>query len=135
MKKRDTSGYNEISYVSETDRREMQNYINKYDKKLRKNNNVLLSIAMSIKYVVYTPLAIAANAVSLVFKICGSITAIGIPYGLYCGYKTIKLLSAGVSWGDIKQTTFVCLFVIFPFTAYTISLIFQKLSEYLSYNK
>jgi len=135
MKKRNISGYNEINYVSDTDRLEMQKYVNRYDKKLRRNNSIISSIAQSIKYVVYTPLTIAANVVSVVFRIGGSITAIGIPYGLYCGYKTIVLLNAGVALEDIKQTTFVCLFLIFPFTAYAISLAFQKLSDYLSYNK
>ena len=112
MKNRGTESYNEIKYVSERERREMQNYINNYNKKLHKRNEVLSSIAHYVKYVFYTPLAIATNIISVIFKVGGSVASIGIPYGIYCVYKTIVQLKTGIAFGDIKQTTFVCLFVI-----------------------
>lgn len=51
MKNRGTESYNEIKYVSEKERREMQNYINNYNKKLHKRNEVISSIAHYVKYV------------------------------------------------------------------------------------
>lgn len=135
MKNRGTESYNEIKYVSERERREMQNYINNYNKKLHKRNEVLSSIAHYVKYVFYTPLAIATNIISVIFKVGGSVASIGIPYGIYCVYKTIVQLKTGIAFGDIKQTTFVCLFVIFPFSAFALSLLFEKLSDYLTYHR
>lgn len=135
MKNRGTESYNEIKYVSERERREMQNYINNYNKKLHKRNEVLSSIAHYVKYVFYTPLAIATNIISVIFKVGGSVASIGIPYGIYCVYKTIVQLKAGIAFGDIKQTTFVCLFVISPFIAFALSLLFEKLSDYLTYHR
>lgn len=132
MKKDNINAYKQIDVVSDTEKREMQNYIDKYNKKLNKNNNTATKIKQSVKYIICAPLAIAANMVSVVFKIGGSIAAIGIPYGVYCAYKTISQLYAGIALADIKQTTFVCLFIIFPFTAFALSLLFQKLSEYLT---
>lgn len=135
MKNRGTESYNEIKYVSERERREMQNYINNYNKKLHKRNEVLSSIAHYVKYVFYTPLAIATNIISVIFKVGGSVASIGIPYGIYCVYKTIVQLKTGIAFGDIKQTTFVYLFVIFPFIAFALSLLFEKLSDYLTYHR
>lgn len=132
MENKHIENNNEIRYVSENEREELQNYINKYNKKLRRRNEVISSIIHSLKYIFFTPLSIAANVTSIVFKIGGSITAIGIPYGIFCAYKTIEQLHAGVTFHDIKQTTFVCLFVIFPFAAFFFSLVFEKLSNYLS---
>lgn len=130
MKNRGTESYNEIKYVSEKERREMQNYINNYNKKLHKRNEVISSIAHYVKYVFFTPLAIATNIISVIFKVGGSVASIGIPYGIYCVY-----LNEGIAFGDIKQTTFVCSFVIFPFIAFALSLLFEKLSDYLTYHR
>lgn len=129
MKNRGTESYNEIKYVSEKERREMQNYINNYNKKLHKRNEVISSIAHYVKYVFFTPLAIATNIISVIFKVCGSVASIGIPYGIYCIY-----INAGIAFGDIKPTTFVCLFI-FPFIAFALSLLFEKLSDYLTYHR
>lgn len=134
MKNKNSVG-NEIKYVSEAERKKMQNYINDYNKKLHKKNETMSNIGRSAKYIFYTPIAIAASILSSVFKIGGGIAAIGMPYGIYCIYKTIVQLSAGIALEDIKQTTFVCLFVIFPFIAFALSLAFEKLSDYLTYNR
>lgn len=133
--KKGTNDYNKIKYVSENERREMQNYINKYNKKLQRRNETISEIVHCIKYVVYTPLSIATNIISVIFKIGGSVAAVGIPYGFYCTYKMVKQLLAGISFGDIKQTTFVCLFAIFPFIAFALSLLFEKMSDYFTYNR
>jgi hypothetical protein len=135
MKKKNSNVGNEIKYVSEAERNKMQNYINDYNKKLRRKNEVMSNIGHSAKYIFYTPIAIAANILSSIFKIGGGIAAVGMPYGIYCIYKTIVQLNAGIALEDIKQTTFVCLFVIFPFIAFALSLAFEKLSDYLTYNR
>jgi len=132
MKNQRGKSRGEIKYLSEAERRETEEYIERYNEKLRKKDEVHSSIGRFIKYVLFTPLAIAANVVSMVFRVGGSIAAVGIPYGLYCIYKTIEQISAGRTIYEIKQTTFVCLFIIFPFTAFAVSFIFDKLSEYLT---
>ena len=135
MKDRGMENYDEIKYVSKREKCEMQNYINDYNKKLHKRNEVISNIAHYVKYVFYTPLAIATNIISVIFKIGGSVASIGIPYGVYCVYKTIVQLKAGIAFEDIKQTTFVCLFIIFPFIAFALSLLFEKVSDYLTYHR
>ena len=135
MKNTKQNSSDEIRFVGEAERAKMQEYINKYNKKMKKKDRIIGNIIHAVKYVFYTPLSIATNVVAVVFKIGGSLTAIGMPYGLYCAYKMIVQMRTGMKISEIEQTTFVCLFVIFPFTAFALSLAFQKLSEYFMYNK
>ena len=131
MRNRGTESYNEIKYVSERERREMQNCINNYNRNCIKETKFF---QYRIVNMFYTHSCGAAN-ISVIFKVGGSVASIGIPYGIYCVYKTIVQLKAGIAFGDIKQTTFVCLFVIFPFIAFALSLLFEKLSDYLTYHR
>lgn len=135
MKDNKKNSFSPIEYVSENEKIQMGEYIKKYNKRLERNNAILDMIFRSVKYILFSPLAIATRLLSVLFKIGGSVTAIGLPYGVYCIYKTVILLKDNVALGDIKQTTFVCLFVIFPFTAFAISLGFEKLADYFYNNK
>ena len=79
------------------------------------------SVLRFFKFVFFTPLIIALNIMGFVFKACGSIVAIGFPYGLWCVYKVIMQLREGIAFADISQTTFVYLFVIAPFVIFALA--------------
>lgn len=135
MKKDRAVNYTEIKFVSENRQKDMQEYITKYNKGMRKKSAIFSSLINFLRYTIYIPIAIATNIISVAFKIGGSIAAIGIPYGIYCAYVTVKAMYSGISLGDIKQTTFVCLFLIFPFIAFALSFVFEKVTDYLTYHK
>ncbi|BAL01883.1 hypothetical protein OBV_p-00280 (plasmid) [Oscillibacter valericigenes Sjm18-20] len=126
---------NEIRFVSEEEKKKMQEYIDKHVENEKKRDAAKDKAFHAAKYVLYTPLSIATHIVACAFKFAGYITSIGLPYGLYCIYKTLIQLKAGVPFAEIKQTTFVCLFVILPFAAFALNLIFDKVSEYFSFHR
>ena len=135
MKKTRTYSNQEIRMGTEEERREQQAYIDKYNEKLHRKWERNAAIGHSIKYVIFTPVIIALNIVTMIFKLVGGIASIGLPYGLYCVYKTIVQMNAGMALADIKQTTFVCLFVILPFTAFAIAMLSEKLADFLELHK
>lgn len=77
-------------------------YIEAYNKKMNKRNAILSGISDFIKYVFYAPLSIATSVMSAFFKFCGTIFAIGMPFGLYCVYKIIVELSRGIALENIE---------------------------------
>ena len=134
MKKISIDDYDEIKYVSEEEHKRMQEYINEYTKKRLRKRERRLKIVHTIKYIFYMPLSIAANVLSVLFKIAGSIASIGIPYGMYCLYKIILQLSNEVALSDINEAHFVFPFFLFPFIAFALSAIFEKVAHYLMYH-
>ena len=135
MKNNEEYKHDEIRFVSEEERKKMQEYVDKYREKERGKDEVKGKLFHAVRYVIYTPISIATHILSCAFKFAGYITSIGLPYGVYCTYKTIVQLKAGVPLAEIRQTTFVCLFVIFPFTAFALNLVLDKLSEYLEFHR
>lgn len=135
MKNGNAYSHQEIRMGTERERREHQAYIDKYNEKLHRKWERNAAIGHSIKYVLFTPIIIALNIVNMILKFVGSIASIGLPYGLYCVYKTVIQMNAGMALTDIKQTTFVCLFAILPFTAFALAMLSEKLADVLERNK
>lgn len=125
----------EIKYLNENEKKKAQEYINKYNKKIRKENEFINKIIDALKYIFFTPLSIATELLSIILKFIGSVTAMGIPYGVYCLYKTIVLLKQNIPLNDIKQFNYALTFLLCPFISFAMSLMFEKLSNYFSYNK
>jgi hypothetical protein len=99
-----------------------QEKLDKRNRRKEKSGAVLHGIS----YVLLTPISIALSALSCVSKIVGGISAIGLPYGLYCAYKTVIQMKEGIAFADISQRYPVLLFVILPFTAFLVNLILDK---------
>ena len=60
-----------------------------------------------------------------------------MPYGFYCLYKFIIIIKENKewSWNDTKEIRYIIAFIIFPFIAFAISLMFEKISIFLNKNK
>ena len=60
-----------------------------------------------------------------------------MPYGFYCLYKFIIIIKENKewSWNDTKEIRYIIAFIIFPFIAFAISLMFEKISVFLNKNK
>lgn len=126
--------YHEIKIGDEKTRMEDRKYIDSYVAKQHEKQEKIDAVLHCIKFIFFTPFVIAAGIVSFVLKLVGQITSIGLPYGIYCAYQTVVQLKAGVALGDIKQTTFVCLFLLLPFIAFAMSALVEKIGNTLEFS-
>lgn len=100
-------------------------------KKWRREDEIKQGVISILQFVFYPPLAIAFKVIALLSKLIGSITAIGMPYGLYCAYKTVMSLKGGVPLHEIGQTKFILFFIVLPIVAFAIHAVAYKIHEYL----
>lgn len=121
--------------ISEEEKRRGEIIVEAYNRKLEKRNKRNSAITGVLKFTFFSPLAIATHIISIILKIIGTITAIGLPYGLYCVYEVIRQLVDGKSITEIEQTGFVCLFVLIPFVAFLISGLTEKLADFFDYHR
>lgn len=85
-------------------------------------------IGMFLKPIIYTPLSILFHIVTFVFRIVGGIASVAMIYGIYCGYKAFTAWRAGEAFsGDLKTAVML---IIFPFAAFAIAVIAEKLWSY-----
>ena len=88
---------------------------------------------MFLKPIIYTPLSILFHIVTFVFRIVGGIASVAMIYGIYCGYKAFTALRAGEAFsGDLKTAVML---IIFPFAAFAIAVIAEKLWSYFEDNR
>lgn len=104
--------------------------VREYEEKLERRQARLNAVANGFKAVFFTPLSIGAKVISFVCRLIGSILSLGLPYGIYCVYKTIKQLIEGIAFAEIPQTTGLLFFFILPFIAFGAAFIFENLSDY-----
>lgn len=119
-----------ITYFDEEKQREVRKLFEQHQEKenkkqLRKNRTVSF-----IKFMLCSPLAICTRVLAVLSKFIGSISAIGMPYGIYCIYKTIVQVKEGMVLGDIESKKWITVFVIFPFIAFALHYVFDKSSAY-----
>jgi len=79
----------------------------------------------------YTPLVLLLKAICAVTAIIGTVSAIGIPYGIYCIYKVITQINEGIQLSETTHKLGVGLFIIIPLGALFIHLPCFKLHEHL----
>lgn len=137
MKNNKGNPFHQIEYVSKDEKKELRKYIEEYNKKLERQTEIKNTICSYFKYVFFSPLAIVTGLLSLFFKLCGTISAFVMPYGFYCLYKFIIIIKENKewSWNDTKEIRYIIAFIIFPFIAFAISLMFEKIAVFLNKNK
>lgn len=135
MKQNNAYGFEEIKLFDEEVLKKHQALFDEYDAKLERKWARNAAISHAIKCVLFSPIIIALSIMALGFKFVGSIVSIGLPYGIYCAYKTIIQMNAGMALADIKQTTFVCLFVILPFIAFALAELCVRFADFLELSK
>ena len=117
--------------VAIADAEEVIAYHNKIYAEKEARKQKWLAVWRNIAFVLFTPFIIAFEIISMLLRTCGCFMSIGLPVGLYSLYKTIIQWKAGVSLCDISQTTFVGLFVIIPFATLALSVVFEKLANWM----
>lgn len=135
MKNINNNLFTQIKYVSNDERKGIKKYIEEYNKNLEKKRKIKENIFSCFKYIFFSPLAIAMGLLSALFKLCGTIVALAMPYGFYCLYKLIVTLKQNKEWTEAREVKYVVAFVIFPFIAFGMSLMFEKIANYFYENK
>ena len=95
-------------------------------KKARRNG-----VVGAVKNIICTPLSIAFHAISFVSKGVGYISSFGLIAGFYYLYQSFSALFKGVAFADIESFGKAVPFIIFPFIAYGISVVTEKVWLYL----
>lgn len=124
-----------IKYMSTEEAAEAQKYIEEYNAKLQKKFKRQRNISNFFKCMFFSPLAICTRIVASILRLIGCILAIGMPYGIYCIYKTAEQLVSGVSYVDIEHTKWIVPLFILPFVLFGIYYLLDKLADYFDFNK
>ena len=85
----------------------------------------------AVKSIICTPLSIAFHAISFVSKGIGYISSFGLLIGFYYLYQAFSALFNGVAFAEIETFGKAVPFLIFPFIAYGISVVTEKIWLYL----
>jgi len=115
----------EIRGMNSEQLNEYINYITK--KKIACQKNIM----KVIKGIIFLPLSIGIYVVALVARLIGTITSIGLPYGIYCVYKVVRQLQEGIALAEIDETVLVIVFFIIPFGGFVIYYLGESLSRWL----
>ena len=81
-----------------------------------------------------TPLSIAFHAVSFVAKGIGYISSFGLIAGVYYLYQSFCAFKSGIPFGEIGELNKAVCFIIFPFVAYLVSYVCEKIHIYFEEN-
>lgn len=84
-----------------------------------------------LRTIICTPLSIAFHAISFVSKGIGYISSFGLLIGFYYLYQSFSALFKGVSFAEIETFGKAVPFLVFPFIAYGISVVTEKVWLYL----
>lgn len=94
-----------------------------------KKKNVTSALKEALCYIIFKPIALALNVMSVVAKLIGSALSFGMPYGIYRIIRSIVSLSDGAELADIAWWP-VWWFVALPFIAFTAEVIFDKIADF-----
>lgn len=95
----------------------------KYDKRLARNEAIKKTLAT----IFFTPLSIACNVISILSRVAATFLSMGIPYGIYCGYKVFIQMREGISFFETTHRFFFIVFIVFPFAGLLLHVIFRRL--------
>lgn len=93
-----------------------------------------VSIFSGLRTIIYTPLSIAFHAVSFVAKGIGYISSFGLIAGVYYLYQSFCAFKSGIPFGEIGELNKAVCFIIFPFVAYLVSYVCEKIHIYFEEN-
>lgn len=85
----------------------------------------------AVKSIICTPLSIAFHAISFVSKGIGYISSFGLLIGFYYLYQSFSALFKGVAFAEIETFGKAVPFLVFPFIAYGVSVVTEKVWLYL----
>ena len=108
--------------------------IDKRRKKHNKIEKIKRSFLDTVRTIIYTPLAIAFHGISFIARGIGYISSFGLILGAYYLYQSFSDFMNGVAISEIDTIKKAFVLIIFPFIAYSISIIAEKLYHYFDDN-
>lgn len=120
----------EIRILSDEEQEKYKLMIAAENWKCQRMEAIKSEVRGALRYIVFTPFAIAANVMSLLLKIVGCVLSIGLPYGLYMLYRAI---CAGINGTEVVGSCAVpiILFLVIPFIAMFASWVCAKVADCL----
>jgi len=115
-----------IDNISYDDEKQFQRLVAIENRKIERSDNFRLAF----RGVFFPPLSIAFKLIAVATKIIGSISALGIPIGIYFAYKVALQLYSGTPLLEAEGLLYACGFIIFPFIAFSVHFISVKIAEY-----
>lgn len=102
--------------------------------KLEKRYKFFGSVFSGLRAIIYAPLSIAFHAVSFVTKGICYISSFGLIAGIYYLYQSSCAFRSGAALGEIAELNKAISFLVFPFIAYLVSYICEKIYNYFERN-
>ena len=121
-------GYGRLMTEEEVERNE------KNRRRRAKRNAIVENVLSCVRTIVYTPLSIAFHAVSFVARGVGFVSAFGMLVGCYHVYKGITAVMGGAAFGNVDSFGKAIPFFVFPFIAYGVSEVTDRIYRYLENN-
>ena len=84
-------------------------------------------------YIFFAASSVALKGLSFISFFIGGISALGIPYGIYCVYKVITQINENTPLSEATHKWGIYLFIALPFVAFLIRFLADKLSKYIDY--
>ena len=110
-----------------------QRRIDELNRKYARQEEIKSKIGYFLKPIFFTPLAFLFHVITFVSRIIGAIACIAMLYGIYCGYKAFAAWRAGEAFSENVKTA--AMLIIFPFIAYAIAEIAERIWGYFEDNK
>lgn len=113
--------------------RETERRIAELNRKYARQEEIKGKIGYFLKPIFYTPLAFLFHVITFASRIVGAVACVAMLYGIYCGYKAFTAWRAGEAFAGDAKTAAVL--IVFPFIAYTIAEISERIWGYFEDNK
>ena len=103
-------------------------------KRKKKTEVIFDNLFSGLRTVIYTPLSIAFHAVSFIARGIGFISSFGLIVSVYYFYQSFCAFSNGTPLKEINTIEAAIMFLIFPFIAYGIAEITERIYGYFEDN-
>lgn len=92
------------------------------------------AILSALRTIIYTPLSIAFHVISIVSRIIGGVSSVGLLLGAYDVYQGVRELMNGVPFSEIAMFGKAVPFIVTPFAAYAVAVITEHIYLYFENN-
>ena len=120
-----------IRLIPDDEFEKMQKRKNRKKKANERRSVMKNGVLGGLRKIICTPLSIAFHAVAFVSKGIGYISSFGLIAGVYFLYQSFSAMKSGVPFSEVDTFGKAISFIIFPFIAYGISVIAEKVWLYL----
>ena len=132
--KRNIDNNDSIEIITSEETLRMERFERVRNARAERREEILSAICNIVREIVFRPLGILFHAISFISKIIGGVSAIGMLAGFWYAYKAFHAWKSGMTLSEITEIRSALVFLIFPFIAYSISVIAEKAWAYFEDN-